>query len=98
MKVLLVVSNPRLLAQLMGIADAANSRGHKVTVFFIEESVKLLAQYPVLGRLGVDLIACQTACLQAGLGEGDLVGGARVSSLAELVVLMESSDRVLFLG
>jgi len=44
------------------------------------------------------LIACQTACLQAGLGEGDLVGGARVSSLAELVVLMESSDRVLFLG
>jgi len=98
LRFLLIVSNPRMLRHVKGLASAANDRGHDVKVFFNEESVKLLAEPGSVEGLDADMLACVTACQQLGVGEGDLVEGARVTSLGEMVTLMEACDRTLFLG
>jgi sulfur relay (sulfurtransferase) complex TusBCD TusD component (DsrE family) len=87
-----------MLRHVKGLASAANDRGHDVKVFFNEESVKLLADPGSVEGLDADMLACVTACQQLGVEEGDLVEGARVTSLGEVVTLMESCDRTLFLG
>ena len=98
MNILIAVSTPRILVHLMGIVRAAKDRGHDVVVFFNEESVKLLVQYPMLSELNVKMLACQTTCQYAGSKEEDLIAGARMTSLAELVLMMEEKDRTLFIG
>ena len=98
MNILLAISSPRTLVHLMGVVRAAKDRGHDVVVFFNEESVKLLVQYPVLSELGVEMLACQTTCQYIGVKEEDLIPGARMSSMAEMVMMMEERDRTLFLG
>jgi peroxiredoxin family protein len=82
----------------MGIVRAAKDRGHDVVVFFNEESVKLLVQYPMLSELDAEMLACQTTCQYAGIKEEDLIPGARMTTLAELVLMMEEKDRTLFIG
>jgi peroxiredoxin family protein len=82
----------------MGVVRAAKDRGHKVVVFFNEESVKLLAQYPPLSDLNVEMLACQTICQDIGINEEDLIQGARMTSMAEVVMMMIEKDRTLFLG
>jgi intracellular sulfur oxidation DsrE/DsrF family protein len=82
----------------MGLVRAAKDRGHNVVIFFNEESVKLLVQYPMLTELGVEMLACHTVCQSAGIKEEDLIERARMTSMAELVVMMEEKDRTLFLG
>ncbi len=82
----------------MGTVRAAKERGHKVVVFFNEESVKLLTQYPLLSELEVDMLACQTTCQHVGIKKDELISGARMTSMAELVMMMEEQDRTLFLG
>ena len=82
----------------MGIVRAAKDRGHNVVVFFNEESVKLLVQYPLLTELGVEMLACQTTCQYAGIKESALIEGARMTSMTEMVMMMEEKDRTLFLG
>ncbi len=82
----------------MGMVRAAKERGHDVIIFFNEESVKLLTQYPVLSELDVDMLACQTTCNFVGIEEKDLIPGARMTSMAELVMMIEEKDRTLFLG
>ncbi len=82
----------------MGIVKAATDKGNEVTVFFNEDAVKLLVQYPMLTELGVEMLACQTTCKFANIEEKDLIEGARMTSMAEIVMMMESKDRTLFLG
>ena len=82
----------------MGIVKASKDRGHNVVVFFNEESVKLLVQYPLLSDLEVDMLACQTTCHQIGIKDEDLIPGARMTSMAEMVMMMEEKERTLFLG
>ena len=82
----------------MGIVRATKDKGHDVVVFFNEESVKLLVQYPLLSELNVELLACQTMCQFMDIHEEDLIPGARMTSMAEMVMLMEEKDRTLFLG
>lgn len=82
----------------MGMVRAATDKGHDVTIFFNEDSVKLLVQYPMLSELGVEMLVCQTTSQMANIKEEDLIEGARMTSLAEIVMLMESNDRTLFLG
>lgn len=98
LNILFAVSSPRILVHLMGLVRAAKDRGHDVVVFFNEESVKLLIQYPMLSELGVEMLACQTTCQYIGIKEEDMIQGARITSLAEMVLLMEEKDRTLFLG
>lgn len=98
MRFLLIVSNPRMLRNVRGLASAAIDRGHKVTVFFNEESVKLLAEPGAVEGLDAEMLACVTAGQYSGIKDEDLVEGARFTSLAEVVTLMEECDRTLFLG
>lgn len=98
LNILFAVSTPRILVHLMGVVRAAKDRGHDVVVFFNEESVKLLVQYPLLSELQVEMLACQTMCQQLDIQEEDLIEGARMTSMAEMVMLMEEKDRTLFLG
>lgn len=98
MNFLFTVSNPRTLVHLMGMVRASTDKGHNVTVFFNEGSVKLLVQYPMLSELGVEMLACVTSCKAANIEEKDLIKGARMTSMAEIVMMMESKERTLFLG
>ena len=82
----------------MGMVRASTDKGHDVTVFFNEGSVKLLVQYPMLTELGVEMLACVTSCKASNIEESDLIEGARMTSMAEIVMMMESKDRTLFLG
>jgi predicted peroxiredoxin len=82
----------------MGIVRASTDKGHEVTIFFNEDAVKLLVQYPMLSELEVEMLACQTTCKFANIEEEDLIEGARMTSMAEIVMMMESKDRTLFLG
>jgi sulfur relay (sulfurtransferase) complex TusBCD TusD component (DsrE family) len=87
-----------MLRNVRGLASAAIDRGHKVTVFFNEESVKLLAEPGAVEGLDAEMLACVTAGQYSGIKDEDLVEGARFTSLAEVVTLMEECDRTLFLG
>lgn len=98
MRFLIVISNPRMLRHVLGLASAAHEKGHTVTVFFNEESVKLLAEPGALMNLNAEMLACITAGQYSGIKDEDLVEGARFTSLAEVVTLMEECDRTLFLG
>lgn len=82
----------------MGMVRAAKDRGHDVVIFFNEESVKVLTQYPMLSELDVEMLACQTTCRYLGIEEKDLIPGARMTSMAEMVMLIEEKERTLFLG
>lgn len=98
MHFLLIISNPRLLRHTLGISKASKERGHKVTIFFNEESVKLLLDHGALRDLEADMLACVTACEYSGIKEEDFVKGARMTSLGEVITIMEEADRTLFLG
>jgi len=87
-----------MLRHMLGLASAAHEKGHTVKVFFNEESVKLLAEPGAVEGLGAEMLACITAGQYSGIEEEDLVEGARFTSLAEVVSLMEECDRTLFLG
>ena len=90
--------------KIEGLTIAALARGHGVTVFLNGVSVRLVES----GRrtrgftdlvAGVRLLACRTSAATSGIESPDqLVRGAEMSSLSELVDLIEESGRVLFLG
>jgi len=44
LRFLIIISNPRMLRHMLGLASAAHEKGHTVKVFFNEESVKLLTE------------------------------------------------------
>ena len=90
--------------KIVGLASASLERGHRVTVFCNAESTRLLEpgrveEFPPLVFRGVRLLACRTSAQELGLASlADLIGGAEMSSMGELVDLVEASDRTLFLG
>jgi predicted peroxiredoxin len=87
-----------------GLATAAADRGHEVAVFFNAHGVRLVIAPGTGGLdsligLGVRLMACRTSVMECGFKtEKALAAGAEMSSLSELVELMERSDRAIFLG
>jgi sulfur relay (sulfurtransferase) complex TusBCD TusD component (DsrE family) len=60
--------------------------------------VKLLLDHANLRDVKAEMLACVTACDYSGIRQGDMVEGARMTSLAEIVSLMERCDRTLFMG
>jgi len=107
MLILLVAStdSQTTLRTIIGLAKASLARGHDVSAFFNERSVMLLRagviEHCQESRFltGVRLLVCRTSATTYGLkSPRDLVPGVEMSSLGELVELMEDSDRVLFVG
>lgn len=107
MHILLVASSdtPSTLETACGLAATAIERGHEVSVFFHMDAVCLLEASRAADRLaslalsGVRLLACRTSAKERGVeSEGDMMEGAEMSSLGELVEMLDSCDRTLFLG
>ena len=86
------------------LVEASLERGHKVVVFFNDESVRLVRAGgdPSLGGLpsrGVRLVVCQTSAALSGLSsQGAFSEGVEVSTLGALIEFMDDADRVLFVG
>ena len=97
MHFLFILSTPRALKHLIGISKAAKTKGHDVSIFFNEESVKLLLD-PSFELFGSELLACITSSKALGITEEKLIKGARMSSLGEMVMLIEKCDKTLFMG
>jgi sulfur relay (sulfurtransferase) complex TusBCD TusD component (DsrE family) len=90
---------------LTGLADAALSRDHEVTLFFSDESVRLLVlrdkmrDYTEFHSRGTRLLACRTSVAASGVpSSGGFIEGVEMSSLGELVDLIVDHDRVVFVG
>jgi predicted peroxiredoxin len=107
MRILLVAySDSEATAEkIEGLAKAALAHGHEVTVFLNGVSVRLVESgrrtrgFPNLLIDGVRLLVCRTSATTSGIESPDqFVGGTEMSSLSELVDLMEESGRVLILG
>ena len=97
MDLLVIFSNPRMLRRMTGLVSSARRRGHSVTVFFNEESVKLLLDHEALREVDAKMLACVSACENIGIKQSDMPKKGRVTSLGEVVMLMEKSDRTLVL-
>jgi hypothetical protein len=95
---LFIASNPCVFYHILGVTKTAISKGHAVTLFFSEESVKMLLDHRTLRGLEADMLACIRDCEYLGINEENLVSGARVTSLGEIVTLMEVVDRTIFFG
>jgi len=104
---LIVISSdsPTKIKLVHRLASASILSGHQVTVFFFMSGVKLLdssGNYEwsqLLIEAGVRLLACRTSTMDLGITfEGPLSLGVELSSLGELVELMDRCDRALFLG
>ncbi|MBC8497889.1 DsrE family protein [Candidatus Bathyarchaeota archaeon] len=90
---------------LTGLADAALSRGHEVTLFFSDRSVRLLVprddeeDYTEFHSRGSRLLVCRTSVTTSGVpSSGGFIKGVEMSSLGELVDLMDDHDRMIFVG
>lgn len=107
MLILLVASSEAssTLDVASGLASAAAVRGHEVTVFFHMGGVRLLKASKASSRISslaserVRLLACRTSAKEHGIeSESELVEGAEMSSLSELVELLDRCGRTLFIG
>jgi predicted peroxiredoxin len=106
-RILLVASSDSEEAEntLTGLADAALSRGHEVTLFFSDRSVRLLVprddekDYTGFLSRGTRLLVCRTSVVASGVpSSGGFIEGVEMSSLGELVDLMDDHDRMIFVG
>ena len=105
--ILLVASSdtPSTLDSVIGLTTVSVRRGHEVAAFFHMGGVNLLKASQASNRLatfaseGVRLLACRTSANERGIESTDeFVEGAEMSSLGELVELLDRCDRALFLG
>ena len=103
MFILLVASteSSETMQDIIGLSLPLSNMGHKVVVFFNEESVNLLEKRRYefsLIPVGIRLKVCRTIAIRKGLTKiEDLIFSAEMSSLGELVNLLEEADRTVFL-
>lgn len=91
------------------LANTAMDRGHYVRLFLINDGVDLArpssrpswAEFDLctmladtIGR-GAEVRLCQTCLTRCGIGDGDIISGAQVAGMQDLVEWIETSDRVL---
>ena len=103
MFVLLVASSDSMetIQDIVGLTSILSERGHKIIIFFNNESINILKNYredltelPV----GTRIKACRTTANKYGLNKkSDFIIGIEMSSLGELVDLMDEADRTVFL-
>ena len=104
MFILLVISDYsfRNVEDFKGLTDAFIARDYKVAAFFTGPSVNMLkVDQEELKSLpvGVKMYACRTVSRDLGFTKQEgLLHGVKMSSLGELVELIEEADRCIFLG
>lgn len=97
MDILLVASTRKAVQHLAGLTSAGTNIGHRVSIFLNSRSVSLLYD-DRLRDLDCQILVCRTSAVEAGIDEGKIYEGAQMSSLGEMVKLVDESDRVVFLG
>jgi len=103
MFILLVASteSSETMQDIIGLSLPLSNMGHKVVVFFNEESVNLLEKRRYefsLIPVNIRLKVCRTNAIRMGFTKiEDLIFSAEMSSLGELVNLIEEADRTVFL-
>ena len=103
MFILLVASSDSLdtIKDIVGLSSSLSDKGHKIIIFFNDESVKLLKkdrEELTILPVGVRLKVCRTTASRNGLNKReDFIIGVEMSSLGELVDLMDEADRTVFL-
>jgi sulfur relay (sulfurtransferase) complex TusBCD TusD component (DsrE family) len=107
MNILYVVSTNSMetIETIYYLSRESLSRGHIITIFFNSDSTHLLNSsndspfFISLLDLDVRLLACRTSVLDRELAsDQQLIEKTEMSSLGELVSLMEEADRTVFLG
>lgn len=103
MFILLIASKESLetLHDIIGLSKTFSESGHKVVVFLNEESVNLIENKRYeLSMLPNDIIlkVCRTSANRKGITSFKKLSiSPELSSLGELVDLMEEADRIVFL-
>jgi sulfur relay (sulfurtransferase) complex TusBCD TusD component (DsrE family) len=95
------------LSMVCGLISAAVKKGHEITVFFYMEGVCLLKPsrahmrkclVPLIS-MKVKFLLCGTSAIKFGMeSKDDMIEGTEMSSLSELIEIMDRCDRVLFMG
>ncbi len=98
---------------LVQLANAALAKGHEITgIFFFVDgvynvnkrikveagSLDLPAELEHLAGKGVKMVACSACAGYRGIGEGDMVPGAKIAGLATFGEFFEAADKVVVLG
>lgn len=98
MHLLIIASTEENLKNIVGLSRAALNKGHNVTLFFNEKSVLLLKKPSLLNSINVARLVCRTSFNELRLNLDDIISGVKMSSLSELVELVENCDKVVYVG
>jgi sulfur relay (sulfurtransferase) complex TusBCD TusD component (DsrE family) len=96
MRFLLVVSTMERTEYALKLAQVSMDYGNEVFIFLNEEAVNLLKEEKFEAK--AKLLICRTSFMDCGLDPDLISSNARMSSLGELVELVEEADRTVFLG
>lgn len=100
MKLGIMVTTDRHLAQIRGITQAALAKGHTVAIFATDEGAKLLAddQYSSLSALaGVTMNYCDHSAARYGGRPAGLPEAITQGSQFENAIMNSESDKVIVL-
>jgi len=95
---LIIASTEENLKNIVGLSRASLNNVHDVTLFFNEKSVLLLTKPSLLDGINVTKLVCRTSFNELRLNLDDIIEGVKMSSLSELVELIEKSDKIVFAG
>ncbi len=100
MKLGILVNTDRHQDDLIGLTEAALSRGHEVLVFFMDDGVKLLTS-PSVTRLceneGVDMSFCDYTTQKNGVSKEGICGDIICGSQYNNATMNHEADRVIVL-
>ena len=100
MKLGILVNTDRHTEDLIGLANAALSKGHEVSVFFMDDGVKLLHN-PEVTRLcentDVDMSYCDYTTQKNGISKEGICGSIACGSQFDNATMNNEADRVIVL-
>ena len=98
MKLGILVNTSKHLGDIIGLTEAATSRGHDVIIFAMDEGTRLLEE-PLFTGLGtkqnVNMGFCDHSALQLGVNKEGLADDIVVGSQYYNAVMDHESDRVI---
>ncbi|MBN1682272.1 DsrE family protein [Candidatus Bathyarchaeota archaeon] len=98
MQLLIIISTQEKLKHIIGLTNSAINKGHKVTLFFNEDSILLLKKPSLFEKINAELLICRTSYSQFKIGsQNHFIDKIKMSSLTELVELFEESEKIVFM-
>ncbi len=100
MKLGILVNTNKQLDDIIGLTEAAASRGHEVIIFAMDEGTRLLEEPLFTGlsaKENVNMGFCDHSALQLGVNKEGLTEEIVVGSQYDNAVMDHESDRVIVL-